>query len=111
VKALRYHEEDREEFLHEVRFYSAISKRLGERFDKAIQAAEARAADFRKWVRLSSMELAGSFQRSSSSHWSTWQPMLKSSSWLSRLFGGSRATGSRGSVTAKGKGWIALAAI
>ena len=46
MKALRYHEEAREEFFHEVRFYSAISKRLGERFDKAIQAAEARAAEF-----------------------------------------------------------------
>ena len=46
MKVLRYHEEAREEFLHEVRFYSAISPRLGERFDKAIQAAEARAAEF-----------------------------------------------------------------
>lgn len=46
MRVVRYHEEAREEFLHEVRFYSAISPRLGERFDKAIQAVEAQAAEF-----------------------------------------------------------------
>ena len=35
----------REEFLREVRYYTDISRRLGERFDKAVQAAEARAAE------------------------------------------------------------------
>jgi plasmid stabilization system protein ParE len=46
VRSIRYHEEAREEFLHQVRYYTEISARLGERFDKAIQAAEARAAEF-----------------------------------------------------------------
>ena len=46
MKSIRYHEQAREEFLHEVRYFTAISARLGERFDKAIQAAEVRAAEF-----------------------------------------------------------------
>lgn len=46
MKSIRYHEEAREEFLHEVLYYTAISGRLGERFDKAIQAAEVLAAEF-----------------------------------------------------------------
>lgn len=45
MRAIRYHEDAREEFLHEVRFYSAISPRLGERFDRAMQDAEARIAE------------------------------------------------------------------
>jgi plasmid stabilization system protein ParE len=45
VKAIRYHAEAREEFLHEVRYYTEISPRLGARFDRAIQDAEARAAE------------------------------------------------------------------
>ena len=46
MRSIRYHEEAREEFLHEVRYFSAIGARLGERFDKAIQAAEVLAAEF-----------------------------------------------------------------
>ena len=46
MRSIRYHEEAREEFLHEVRYYTAISARLGERFDKAIQAAEVLAAEY-----------------------------------------------------------------
>ena len=46
MRTIRYHEKAREEFLHEVRYFSAISARLGERFDKAIQAAEVLAAEF-----------------------------------------------------------------
>jgi len=45
VKRIRYHEAAREEFLREVRYYTGISRSLGERFDKAVQAAEARAAE------------------------------------------------------------------
>ena len=45
MRAVRYHEDARLELLHEVRFYTAISHKLGERFDKAVQAAEARAAE------------------------------------------------------------------
>lgn len=45
MRLVRYHEEAREEFLHEVRYFTAISPRLGERFDKAIQAAEVLAAE------------------------------------------------------------------
>ena len=46
MKSIRYHEEARAEFLHEVRYFSAISVRLGKRFDKAIQDAEVLAAEF-----------------------------------------------------------------
>ena len=45
MKAVRYHAEARAEFLHEVSYFSAISARLGERFDKAVQAVEVRAAE------------------------------------------------------------------
>jgi hypothetical protein len=45
VKSVRYHEEARAEFLHEVRYDSAICPSLGERFDRAVQAAEVRAAE------------------------------------------------------------------
>ena len=45
MTSVRYHEEARAEFLHEVRYFSAISARLAERFDKAVQAAEVRAAE------------------------------------------------------------------
>lgn len=46
MRAVRYHEDARLELLHEVRYYTAISRRLGERFDKAIQRAEVLAAEF-----------------------------------------------------------------
>ena len=39
VRVVRYHEEARLELLHEVGYYSAVSARLGERFDKTIQTA------------------------------------------------------------------------
>lgn len=44
MRAIRYHEDARDEFLHEVSYYTAISPRLGERFDQAVQMAEALAA-------------------------------------------------------------------
>jgi len=46
VRVIRYHEDARLELLHEVRFYTSISHRLGERFDKAIRRAEVLAAEF-----------------------------------------------------------------
>jgi toxin ParE1/3/4 len=46
VKVVRYHDDARLELLHEVRFYTAINRRLGERFDRAVQAAEVRASEF-----------------------------------------------------------------
>ena len=46
MKVVRYHDEARLELLHEVGFYTAISRRLGERFDNAVQAAEMRASEF-----------------------------------------------------------------
>jgi toxin ParE1/3/4 len=46
VRLVRYHEEARLEFLHEVGFYSAISRQLGKRFDRAVQRAELFAAEF-----------------------------------------------------------------
>lgn len=46
MKSVRYLEEAREEFLHEVRYFTAVSPRLGRRFDEAVQKAEALAAQF-----------------------------------------------------------------
>ena len=45
MRSVRYHPDARAEFLHEVEYYSRLSVRLGERFDKAVLAAEARAAE------------------------------------------------------------------
>ena len=45
VRVVRYHPDARAEFLHEVEYYSRLSIRLSERFDKAVLAAEARAAE------------------------------------------------------------------
>ncbi|MFT3665954.1 type II toxin-antitoxin system RelE/ParE family toxin [Piscinibacter sp.] len=44
MRTVRYHPEARAEFLHEVRYYAAISPRLAERYDSAVHAAEAAAA-------------------------------------------------------------------
>ena len=46
MRTVRYLEEAREELLHEVEYFTAVSPRLGERFDKAVQKAEALAAEF-----------------------------------------------------------------
>ena len=45
MRSVRYHEAARAEFLHEVEYLSRLSVRLGERYDKAVLAAEARAAE------------------------------------------------------------------
>lgn len=44
MRTVRYHPEARAEFLHEVAYYAAISDRLAERYDRAVQAAETHAA-------------------------------------------------------------------
>ena len=46
MRAIRYHDEARLELVHEVGYYTAVNPRLGERFDKAIQSAAKRAAEF-----------------------------------------------------------------
>jgi len=46
VRAVRYVDEAREEFLHEVQYFTNVSPRLGRRFDVAVQKAEALAAEF-----------------------------------------------------------------
>ena len=46
MRAVRYLEEARAEFLHELQYFTAVSPRLGARFDKAVQKAEALAAEF-----------------------------------------------------------------
>ena len=46
MRSVRYLEEAREEFLHEVEYFTTISPGLGERFDRAVQKAEALAAEF-----------------------------------------------------------------
>ena len=45
MRSVRYHAEARAEFLHEVEYYARLSVRLSERYDKAVVAAEARAAE------------------------------------------------------------------
>jgi toxin ParE1/3/4 len=44
VRTIRFHEDARSELVHEVGYYTAVSPQLGERFDKAVQAAVQRAA-------------------------------------------------------------------
>lgn len=44
MKLVRFHEAARDELVHEVGFYTAISRRLGERFDLAVKSAVNRAA-------------------------------------------------------------------
>lgn len=46
MRAVRYVDEAREEFLHEVQYFTTVSPRLGRRFDVAVQKAEALAAEF-----------------------------------------------------------------
>ncbi|MBL0088380.1 MAG: type II toxin-antitoxin system RelE/ParE family toxin [Ideonella sp.] len=46
MRIVRYIDEAREEFLHEVECFTAVSPRLGRRFDEAVQKAEALAAEF-----------------------------------------------------------------
>lgn len=45
MRSVRYHGEAQAEFLHEVEYYANLSERLSERYDKAVVAAEARAAE------------------------------------------------------------------
>jgi toxin ParE1/3/4 len=46
VRTVRYLEEARAEFLHEVAYLSAVDPLLGQRFDEAVQRAETLAAEF-----------------------------------------------------------------
>ena len=46
MKSVRYLDEARDEFLHEVAYFTAVSPNLGRRFDEAVQKAEALAAEF-----------------------------------------------------------------
>ena len=46
MNSIRFHLEARAELVHEVGFYTAISRRLGERFDKAVKSAVNLAAEF-----------------------------------------------------------------
>ena len=46
MNTVRFHEEARAELVHEVGFYTAISRPLGERFDGAVKAAVTQAAEF-----------------------------------------------------------------
>ncbi|MBS0448270.1 MAG: type II toxin-antitoxin system RelE/ParE family toxin [Proteobacteria bacterium] len=45
MRTVRYHEEARAEFLHDVRYYARLSAGLSERYDEAVRAAEVRAAE------------------------------------------------------------------
>lgn len=44
MRTVRYHPEARTEFLQQVDFYAAISPRLVEHYDRAVQTAETQAA-------------------------------------------------------------------
>lgn len=46
MKSVRYLDEAREEFLHKVAYFTAVSPGLGRRFDEAVQKAEALASEF-----------------------------------------------------------------
>ena len=46
MKQVRYIEEARAEFLHEIEYFTTVSPRLGRRFDDAVQKAEALVAEF-----------------------------------------------------------------
>lgn len=46
MNPVRFHAEARAELLHEVGYYAAVSRSLGERFDKAVKAAIERAVEF-----------------------------------------------------------------
>lgn len=46
MKSVRYVDEAREEFLHEVAYFTSVSPSLGKRFDEAVQKAEVLAAEF-----------------------------------------------------------------
>jgi len=46
VNTVRFHDEARAELVHEVGFYTAVNRRLGERFDKAVKKAIKLAAEF-----------------------------------------------------------------
>ena len=46
MKSIRFHEEARAELVHEVTFYTAVSRSLGKRFDQAVKRAVDLAAEF-----------------------------------------------------------------
>ena len=46
MKAVRFHEEARAELVHEVTFYTAVSRSLGKRFDLAVKRAVGLASEF-----------------------------------------------------------------
>ena len=46
MRRVHYVEEARDELLHEVAYFTAVSPRLGRRFDEAVQKAEALVAEF-----------------------------------------------------------------
>ena len=46
MNSVRFHDEARAELVHEVSFYTAVSRRLGERFDKAVKSAVSLASAF-----------------------------------------------------------------
>ena len=46
MKSVRFHEAARAELIHEVGFYTAVSRSLGKRFDEAVKKAVGLAAEF-----------------------------------------------------------------
>ncbi len=46
MRSVRYLDEAQEEFLHEIEYFTTVSTQLGERFDRAVERAEALLAEF-----------------------------------------------------------------
>ena len=46
MKSVRYLEAARDEFLHDVAYFTSVSPQLGQRFDQAVQKAELLIAEF-----------------------------------------------------------------
>ena len=46
MKSVRFHDEARAELVHEVTFYTAVSRSLGKRFDQSVKRAVGLAAEF-----------------------------------------------------------------
>ena len=46
MRTVRYLDDAREEYLHEVSYFAAVSPRLAAKFDRAVERAEALVAEF-----------------------------------------------------------------
>lgn len=99
MRTVRYHSEARAEFLEQVDYYAAISPRLAEHFDRAVQTAETQARRRLKHGQSTEARHAELWTANSSSRWSIFIAAMMSMSSLSRQCGVSPATGGRALAT------------